>query len=424
MSIPITGWFILGVVFFCSLYRMSLLKLLIFSLPFSAVSVLDFTSVDNSINAPNFISLLYVLSRLRDVRFYFRYLSSVSFIFFVITLSIMVLSFVLSFICSGYINSKNIYLAHGGFTQVLFVVLGGGVSFFIASELASQKINIDEVVKCLLFSVITISALGFYQAIAYYTDIYYPYEILNNNLNQNAKGYSGLEIGLKRISASSTEPSIFAQFLLVSLVFLSHLRYRKKFWGWSIIFIIVLVTLMSTSATAVIGILVITIYMLWRFFRTNPIYCGLVILCAMVVLFLWGEEGEYLLMHKFESYSFNERFGSVINGLEVFLQNPVIGGGWGQITVHSMPVGLLANGGLLLFLVFTFWFSYELRFSFNVGGLKNNVFSRQCKSIYYGFIFMLVLQFITGFLYVYSFFWFFLGMVIGVNRLIYMYSRR
>lgn len=418
MSIPITGWIIFILIFLNMISKKSLLNLLIFSLPFSAVSALDIVDKENSINAPVFISIFYLSIQLVGRFGGLHFLKKKSFFFFLFVIFCVALSFTCSGFFAADLGAPDVFSTARGVTQICYVVLGGLISLCVANEVAGDSDRLYKALSSLAVSMVVICILGVFQVVAYYSNSYYPYEFLNNNLNPSARGFSGIEGGMKRISSSSTEPSILAQFLLVALVSISCLRYRRKYFIACVRVFSVLVIIMSTSAIAYFGGLLMATFLIFRKFFSKPIVgSGLALVSFSFVVLVWFGYGQSLFEYKVESYSFNERFESIVVGWQVFMQSPLVGAGWGGSTVHSLPVGLLANGGLLVFSAFMAWFIYELRFFFKISRTEAGAAVKQYNSIYLAFIFMLVLEALTGFLYVYTFFWVFFGIVIGVNRL-------
>src|ERR1017187_7069674 len=99
------------------------------------------------------------------------------------------------------------------------------------------------------------------QWFCYWAGFNYPDFIFNTSLTASALGYKEAleDLGITRVSSVATEPSIFAQFSLIALVFAifavaSGRAVISKFWDRAVLFVTLVVLLMTTSTTAYVGL--------------------------------------------------------------------------------------------------------------------------------------------------------------------------
>lgn len=419
MTVPLTGWIAISLFFIGLLkgHRMFFYYALFF-MPFSAVGVLNFPNSESTVSYPLFFWVAYLVSflvlkmKLLDV----------------LTLKsgvlgyILVLYLILSLLFTQNLTLESPFINKFSFSQLFYVFLGVLISISIAIEIRNAR-TVHIIFKPILLSIFIACLIGLYQKLAFNFGFFYPAEVFNNSLSVGAQGYTAiLDGGVKRISSVSTEPSIFAQWLSVSLALLLF-RFAcnkdiKMTWFEVItIFMGVVTLLLSTSATAYIGLLLlITTFVFLVAGKKNWIYFSIFVVCSLFLFIVLNLSTiSLILFDKIDSYSFIERFESVKFGFSVFQENILFGTVWGTVTVHSLIVGLLANAGMIGFTLFFIWLGSEFFKSIKLRGTKKqNLFG---QSILLSFVLLLFFQLLTGFVYVYSFFWIMLGFLMGDNLL-------
>lgn len=409
MDIPFTGYFAIFILFFSLLFgRKSLLFLAVFFMPFSAVSVLNFSESKNSISYPLFFSIIYVV-----VTLFIRggWVKILRLSFFHYGLFFLTYLFVCYFLYPSY-DVQDFYINERSFFQLAYVLIGFFVSLSILIDVHKYCLFFI-LCKAILWSMFVVGLIGEYQLISYYAGWYYPSELFNNNINPFSNGYTAvLEGGIKRISSVSTEPSILSQWLVVCLsffLFLNLYGFKINRFTYFVIVNSLVVLIASTSATAYLGVFMMLLFYFFGSFKKSILnfFLSLLILFS---IFLSSQKLMVVVLDKINSYSFYERFGSVVFGWEQFINSPIIGMGIGVVTVHNLLVGLLANTGLIGTVIFLLWIASEIVKSLN----DKKLFSFK-KPAAMSFILLLIIQLLTGFSYVYPFFWVFFGLLAAAN---------
>jgi hypothetical protein len=198
----------------------------------------------------------------------------------------------------------------------------------------------------------------------------YPHWVFNNARLDSMMGYTQqLETGLGvffRTSSVMHEPSILAKYLATVLVALLMAVATKapllgrRMDGLGIVFVVTAI-LTSASTTGYFALLVSIAVVAWLLRRARGhrrravrLAWGAAVAVGTafyLVPFLQALSGPVLLT-KLVSGSYEERVFTVVQGWRYFLQFPVLGLGWGRITVHDLAVHLLANIGALGFTLF------------------------------------------------------------------------
>lgn len=417
-SFIIASWFIL-------FRRANLINLMVFFLPFSAVSVVDFAHYGKSISVSLFFSMIYFIYSTLKLEVG-RILSIKSSWLGGSVLITTLLSYV------GYSDSlqegDSLYVNASFHMQFFYLVLGVGIAVFIAIDVSKSGRH-QSILKSLNYSMIFSSAIGLYQFVAHYLSLPYPDYIFNNSINEYAQGYTAV-IGdnIKRITSVSSEPSIFSQFLIVSfsIILFTHIfgKHKKRLnYVYISLSLSFLALVLSTSSTAYLGlftlVMIYSYLKLYNKFNVLGVFIFFIFLMSVLVgisLFL-----SELIMLKINSYSFYERLGSLLFGWEKFIASPIFGNGFGVITVHNIVLGVLANAGLLGFVALFAWFSFEIYRSLKLSKQKKILGYEQ--AVFVSFLLLMVLQIATGFAYVYTFFWVFFGILIGENVTAFKYRK-
>jgi O-antigen ligase len=126
------------------------------------------------------------------------------------------------------------------------------------------------------------------------------------------------------------------------------------------------------------------------------------------------------LFAKAASYSTLERLMTISNSYQVFLQHPLLGIGWMSITSHDLIVNILANAGILGLLSFAIAMYSIFRPLYR--SIKSRDRTRQIAglmrmdlALYVALAVTLATSVVSGFLNVFTFFWFLLGLAIATS---------
>lgn len=125
---------------------------------------------------------------------------------------------------------------------------------------------------------------------------------------------------------------------------------------------------------------------------------------------------------KSEGYSAFERFMTIHNAFEMFREYPILGIGWSSIDSYDLIVNLLSNAGILglLSFVVAMYSMFRLLYrsiksrkrSLGLEGLLQIDFA-----VYIALAVILGTCMISGILYVFTFFWFILGLTMAAGSM-------
>jgi O-antigen ligase len=189
------------------------------------------------------------------------------------------------------------------------------------------------------------------------------------------------------------------------------------------------VTFLTTSSTAYVGIFIIGLTLLGLFSVTRILkpryFIGpLAVLGIGALLYatvpLARQVLDTTLFAKAASYSTLERLMTISNSYQVFLQHPLLGIGWMSITSHDLIVNILANAGILGLLSFAIAMYSIFRPLYR--SIKSRDRTRQIAglmrmdlALYVALAVTLATSVVSGFLNVFTFFWFLLGLAIATS---------
>ena len=238
-------------------------------------------------------------------------------------------------------------------TQYGYVVIGAFFAMYLAKDMEKNE-NLVFFLKAFFVSMVFCCIWGYYQLFSYYADI--PYlELFNNSENTSAGGFNTTLDGIKRMSSVGTEPSIFADCLILAAAiisgFISVKRriFKENVDRW-ILYLLIITTIISTSSTGLAGVVAfigthIVLKKGWRYFLKVG-FPLLVVLCVCFFYYSTFFSGNGT-GSKLTSYSALERGASILNGAIYFYNYPILGLGWGSATVYELIIALLANSGII-----------------------------------------------------------------------------
>ena len=421
---------------------------MVFFIPFSGTAIVNIGSADSAsgVQPSIYFGCLWITSEFLRTpgghRFRLSHNMRVpSYLLAAFTL-VVLLSLVMPIWINGRLVIESAELQTGGsaplaftgrhITQTFYLLYGIVLTIFVGVKNSDFQ-AFRESLRILFVSSIFASLWGFLQWFCYAFEIPYPSSVFNTSATPGAQGYmtAFAELGLRRISSVSTEPSIFAQYMLVAVVFMSFTVLARQvviseFWDRVSLCLGVSVLLLTTSLTAYLGLATLIV------FSVIGLWYSRILAGRHVTLLAGFTLGVYLLyvtspvvqefvatqlLSKPETYSGLERLGSVLLARDYFLRYPVLGVGWGSVTSHDLIFKLLSNTGilgLLSFSVFIAWLLYQLcrtlaRRSRSVSDFR--VYAVLCSLV--ATIILLILNILTGFAFVYGYFWFVLGVALA-----------
>lgn len=318
-------------------------------------------------------------------------------------------------------------------TQAIYLVFGCTIAMLVALKNSEGK-TLARSLQVYCWSGLFISCWGFLQWILHFLNLPYPAFVFNTSETISALGFAGQfgEVGLQRVSSVAVEPSLLAQFLLTifPLLFfavIGRARVISPFWDRIVLGIVITVLLLTTSATAYLGLLIVLLFSGILAYKQNlirPIHILTLFVatavCTIVYLSIPAVRDLFTLgiLTKTESYSGLERIRSILLAWDYFLEYPILGIGWGSATSHDLVVKLLSNTGVLGLATFgimliTVFGRLKLSVSkspqeFWAGGGLGQL------SIYVSLFILVSMNVLTGFAFVFGHFWFILGIAIGL----------
>ena len=327
----------------------------------------------------------------------------------------------------NYMEFEPIIYHSRNLTQFLYFLLGTCFAYFVGFY-ASKDDMINLAIKTFSYSIIFIMLWGLLEFICQRTGISYPVSVFNNGANETlAKETKFLdeEGGISRLTSVCAEPSILAQQLVVFLPFVL-VSIEKKCYIFSPIkdyllaaTVIVFIFLTTSSSGMVCVALLLFVFVLSK--RDNFTTKGILRLALQFIAILLSLPIIYLiipdvidsaLLNKSDSWSALERLDTIVNGWRNFTEYPILGVGWGAITVNDFMVRILSNTGIIgfLFLLLTLYniVMQNTVLTKKVRAIAQNVYlNRACILAFFILLFNCE---IAGFSFYFGIFWLILGL--------------
>lgn len=265
------------------------------------------------------------------------------------------------FLCFTFTGAKYI------FVNLLYVTTGFLFSIFILHDIKSPD-DFRAFARWFLAGAIFLAAIGIFEFILHLAGLPFLYKITNSTSAFSSNFASAFprmhsELGVMRISAGSSEPSIYSQPILFSIIyFISFATFGTAVFGKHIDRIVIVVLLFSfihagsTSAyLAGAAILILHIIFINRLNigdSANKNFFRLLIISAIIsgVFHLNLLTGflDHLVINKIHTDSGVERLDSVGNALRVFgAGNFIYGQGFGALNSFDFVGKVLSNTGIL-----------------------------------------------------------------------------
>jgi hypothetical protein len=413
----------------------------IFFIPFTATAVINFGAEDigSSVQPYMFLAVLCVLKSVFvwvvNKKCNIKPFSKNEF-FIQIFLLLFVLITGISLIMPGIINGKiygnikgdlgeaeQIKFSTRNITQYLYFLQG--ISFlYVINFFVSKREHFIFAIKIFSYSIIFVMAWGIFEFLCKKFSIPYPAAIFNNSFNGTTKGYTGLlESGGTRIASVAAEPSILAQvitaylpFVLVSIEQKTYIFSRWK--DWCFVIAIILFTFLTTSSSGILCIFATCFFFiiskkksLNKRIRNLFILLAVLAICIPIAYFIFTDLINSLLLDKADSYSALQRLDTITSGWNNFLQYPLLGVGWGSVTVNDLIIKILSNTGIIALICFISALYFIIKRHMAVSDvIKKDTINRYLNKA--SVLSLSVLLFnceIAGFSFYYGIFWLILG---------------
>lgn len=361
-----------------------LLFLFVFSLPFTAFSVLKIGEKD--IIFSWFLIFLLALLNFPKLHKSGKVITILYVWFFILFLTTVKLGFL-----QGSIPVK-------GFTQLLTMV-GMMVHLPVLYVIFKDKTfkEIKKLINVLIFSTFILVLYTFYQYSTYFFHFLPKIDILRNAEIYSIYKGSGIEgwSGTYRAYGVAPEPTFWASYLLIPLAFLiPYLFSFGKFWIKKIIFFLFFISLILTfgrSGWITFALILLISPLIIKTPSILKISYFLIILISITIIF-GGVIGNFFKIPIFSDLSFQHRLYAEKAALEIFSTNPILGVGFGNfenfaeyyltqrpdfslLVTHNFYLRMLAETGILGFLIFLLFLGFLLQVL-----LKSQIMIRQIKN--------------------------------------------
>ena len=450
MTVTPIGWVLLVVGLLLMVARPRWLYIAtVFALPFTATGVINVGSGEDAsaVQVSMYLGLLLIARHaaglLRKGRLPFPRGERTSLIWLGLFIATTAASLIMPIWLDGHVLIPSPYLNHPGsqplhlsghnITGVLYMVYGYLFAYVVAvlnRDFQMLRLSLKSFIGGAVFAALW----AIVELVCKVSGIPYPAVIFNTGTAGSTMGYKQfLAASVFRLSSVAVEPSIFAQTLLVALSLYLPFIFGKRTlfgkvldrWMYALLFAVLCLT---TSSTAYLGIFLGLLIAFVIFTRKGLLRIKHVVLTltgVVVAALVWALVPvvrlvvDTVLLSKDQSYSALERLMTIQNSWEMFLRYPILGVGWESIGSHDMIVHILANAGIVGFLFFLGAIYAVFR------GLYRPIKSRSKKlrvegmvqidfAMYVALAVTLLTSVISGFLNVFSFFWFTWGLAIAV----------
>lgn len=260
-------------------------------------------------------------------------------------------------------------------TQTGYFAFGVIFTVFVAVESCSAQRMLQSV-RTYVASAIFASGWAFVQLWCILTGHTYPAFLFNNSEGTSAQLYTEVlsQLGLHRVSSVGVEPSLFAFSMLVALsLLLMSLGLRRPIlgrkWDFWALLLVSAGLIISTSTTAYMGLVVVSLLVVFALGRAGVLRWRYVILAgsaaaagvAMVLSIpIIKELVDLVILNKRQGYSAQERIHTMVLAAKYFLQYPVFGVSWNAARSSDLIIEVLASLGVVGFLAFGMFVADEL----------------------------------------------------------------
>jgi hypothetical protein len=427
----------------------------IFSIPFTATSLLNFSS-GVPLSPLQFFGALFIIRQLFSsrVRGILNFPSDDhSQLLLILFMGVAILSMIMPLVINGRLSvSSNqlhdlyeepLRLTVQNIKNPLPVIFGVVLSMCLISANNTTE-RIRSAIKVYVVAGVFVSLWGYFQFLCdSVLNIEYPYYIFNNALVESMQGYAWqIEIGgdfYSRISSVTHEASIFSKYLLTVLpIMLISVWLRRPlfsiFRDKCVLVVLIGILILTTSTTAYFGLIcsvLLTAFLLrylhvigWRW----AAYAALIFIGCFVsykVSPVFQDFVDALLLMKYESGSAIERTLSVVNSWDYFKAYPILGVGWAMVTSHNLITFLLVSSGiigLIVFMVLCVYVLYRSVQNLKCINASRLLHDRGTLALICGLVICLVtlllMGVVTGLEFYLGYFYFVASMLIASNRVV------
>ena len=464
VSIPAIGWVVipLGIVLLFAAPRF-LYGATIFAIPFSDTAVLNFggAHLATSANAFGVQAAIYLglltIGREIVTGFPKRVVSAPP----TLRAALLLLAAFLTFAVASLAMPL---IIHGGFlvkasettesftplrltmhdvTQTAYLAFGVALAAVVAARAVDEAWR-RWTVQAFVAGAVALAIWGWVQLLIVQSGHAYPRGVFNTNIQPQTQGYQETLVvsfgTLHRLSSAAVEPSIFAQCLLAAIALVSavvlrgHAIFTRR-WDIGGLIIMSSIVLLSTSTTAYIGFVFLSLLIVatlprttgqrWRYGAAVFALGGAAVALCLALRPVRGVF-QATVLDKLDSWSAHERLSTVTDAWWHFVEYPILGTGWGTASSHDLVVFLLANTGVLGLLAFVSLAAYvlgHLRIAADARSRSDDQAVALAQGVGLAFATLLFLNIVTGFAFVFGHLWLILGLAIACSAAIEIETR-
>ncbi len=327
--------------------------------------------------------------------------------------------------------NRALSMSRENFTQLLYLIFVVTVFVAVSFEYV-DKDRLRQLRAAFIYSTLFVVCWGWFQVAADLLHIPYPYYIFNNSLSFGQE-YHQHFAGFKRINSVAPEPSTMAAFLSIplSILFTEYLA-SKRTTPWQNIFLlwVLLTAIASTSTTAVFAIVISVVVSYWVARRANLEYrvqygwrlASVAVVLGGLAVAVWVYKGDVAAsatVDKIQSASGVARLNGALSALELFIQHPLLGVGWGSNRSFDYLSNILATTGLIG--AWLFFGGNILFVIYTLRGLRSGYFEARgmtllVSAMLAAFISRFLIKFISEPDVIYLDIWLIMGTVLAVLR--------
>lgn len=439
MEITQIGIFVLLITPLIFRFKRGLLTSIIVSIPFTATSIVNSGSGSALLVSQYFLILLVFSNAwilITDLKYLTVPRSLMPFTLFIVVCFLTIFSPIL---VDNNLLISNMQLGNEEYNSVLlnwysfsrFIPLGMG--WILVCGIYCNSSNPIVMIRTYLVGLIIFCFLGLIE----YSISYYPslakdlVDVFVNAKHQYISTNPMSEtLNIVRIKSASPEPSILAQSILTVYYYVAAAVFIRKYTIFNkvidvlILMLLTLTIYLSGSTAGYIGILLSFVLVPLaspkdkKHQKVKKIlaYAVLFTLISLLIYLLspsFNASVTDIILSKRNTFSSYERIYSIVNSFEYFIDYPLFGLGWAQVTCHDLFVFLLANTGLFGLSAFLYSLYHLTKKTFKTVNASSNNKTTELLALYFNLIIFIVIMSITEFTYYFFSFYFLFGLVLA-----------
>lgn len=439
MEITQIGIFVLLITPLIFRFKRGLLTSIIVSIPFTATSIVNSGSGSALLVSQYFLILLVFSNAwilITDLKYPTIPKSLMPFTLFIVVCFLTIFSPIL---VDNNLLISNMQLGNEEYKSVLlnwysfsrFIPLGMG--WILVYGIYRNSSNLTVMIRTYLVGLIIFCFLGLIE----YSISYYPslakdlVDVFVSAKHQYISTNPMSEtLNIVRIKSASPEPSILAQSIMTVYYYVAAAVLIRKYTIFNkvidvlILMLLTLTIYLSGSTAGYIGVLLSFVLVPLSTPKDKEhqkvkkilVYSIFIILISLLIYLFspsFATSVNDMILSKRNTFSSYERIYSIANSFEYFIDYPLFGLGWGQVTSHDLFVFLLANTGLFGLSAFLYSFYHLTKKTFKTVNTSNHDKTTVLLALYFNLIIFTVIMSITEFTYYFFSYYFLFGLVLA-----------